>query len=250
MVISTTVTSMANTYFQFKQFEIQQQHAAMKVSTDSCLFGAWVAARAAASFSCAHRVLDIGTGTGLLMALLAQQCDATIDGIEIEATTAAEAAANCRRTPWHNRLRVLHADVRNQKVAQAYDLVISNPPFYENSLPSESAVHNVAHHGAALTLQQLVAFVAEALNNDGSFAVLLPFFREAEMVALCADKNLQLQQRTRVRHAPGKPFMRSMLWFVKGSTSLIADTDMSIHAATGKYSEDFIQLLQPYYLYL
>lgn len=222
----------------------------MKVSTDSCLFGAWVAAAAAGRFAATDHLLDAGTGTGLLMLMLAQQCDALIDGIEIHTATASEATDNCMRSPWKNRLVVVQGDVRQWICERKYDLIVSNPPFYERSLPSGSAAHNVAHHDAGLTLEQLSGFVQASLKEGGSFAVLLPFFREAEMIGLCAEKKMWLHKRVRIRHAPGKPFIRSMLWFQHHAHTACNADEMSIYDDRGMYSEKFVALLQPYYLHL
>lgn len=241
---------MPNSFFQFKQFGICQQKAAMKVSTDSCLFGAWVASYAGQRLNASHRILDVGTGTGLLMLMLAQQSEAMIEGIEIDEAAATEASYNCKSSGWRNRLQVLQADVRQFSCEGKYDLIISNPPFYERSLLSESRVQNIAHHDTGLTLYQLVAFIATALKQGGSFAVLVPFFRETEIIDLCTTKKLMLQQRVRVQHAADKPFIRSMLWFQQKTAIEAQEQVISIYSEKGVYSADFSNLLQPYYLFI
>lgn len=241
---------MPNSFFQFKQFNIHQQFAAMKVSTDSCLFGAWVGKKAACQFASSARILDVGAGTGLLMLMLAQQCEATIDGIELDVATATEATSNCNASVWSKRLHIIEGDVRHFEPIETYDLIISNPPFYERSLQSYRRLNNIAHHDAGLDFEQLVDFTKFALKEDGSFAVLVPFFRETEMIKLCSAKKLVLQQRMRVQHTADKPIIRSMLWFQQKGANRIHDDVISINGEDGFYSDAFVNLLQPYYLFL
>src|SRR4051812_24083842 len=117
---------MSNNYFQFKEFVIQQEHCAMKVCTDSCLFGAWASAWA----NNKKRILDIGAGTGLLMLMLAQNSSAIIDGIEIEPGCYRQLSTNVTSSPWADRLHAIENDVRQFQFKEKYDFIISNPPFF------------------------------------------------------------------------------------------------------------------------
>src|SRR5262245_58656662 len=145
---------MPNSYFQFKQFVIHQEHCAMKVTTDGCLFGAWVAASKAGNAAAGKHVLDIGTGTGLLSLMYAQKHPhAQIDAIEIDEAAAQQAADNFAASPWQKRLQLIHSDIKDYRPSHPYDTIISNPPFYENQLSSGNAKKNMAHHSSSIGLE-------------------------------------------------------------------------------------------------
>ena len=128
-----------NTYFQFKQFTVHQECCAMKVSTDACLFGAWLAQR-----GIGHRALDIGGGTGLLSLMLAQASTLYIDAIELEQDCFAQMKNNIQASPWAERICCLQGDVRHFAFTNSYDFIFSNPPFYEKQLPSPNPSINAA----------------------------------------------------------------------------------------------------------
>ncbi|HCL83101.1 MAG TPA: tRNA methyltransferase, partial [Chitinophagaceae bacterium] len=123
---------MSNSFFRFKKFTIQQDRCAMKVCTDSCILGAWTAGR----LQGAARVLDIGTGTGLLPLMLAQKTGATLDTIESDPEAVVQAGENIRQSPWAGRIRLLAGDVRTYPFTSFYDFIIANPPFFESDLRS------------------------------------------------------------------------------------------------------------------
>src|SRR5689334_16561633 len=153
--------------FRFKQFIIQQDKTAMKVTTDSCLFGAWLTNRLGESFG--QSVLDIGTGTGLLSLMFGQKNpNAIIDAIEIDAEAAQQAKENVEQSPWGERINVTNADIRRvADTLPAYDIVICNPPFHENQLSSDSYQKNTAHHSTELSLEDLLRIIPGRLKEEG-----------------------------------------------------------------------------------
>ena len=253
---------MPNNYFQFKQFTIQQEKAALKVSTDSCLFGAWVAeevrsmkyeVRSADNSLTTHHspltILDIGTGTGLLMLMLAQKCDALIDGIEIDEPSYQQAKENIEASPWKERLQLFHADVKHFNFTKKYDLIISNPPFYEGDLKSDVANRNVAMHDAGLKLDELLKVVDANLMDEGRFAVLLPYQRAAYTISLAENVNLYLQAHVQVRQTVKHGFFRSMLLFSRTKREPTIE-ELDIKDENNQYTNEFICLLKDYYLHL
>lgn len=119
---------MSNSYFQFKQFIIHQDACAMKVCTDACLFGAWVANKVQKLKP--NSVLDVGAGTGLLSLILAQKTDAIIHAVEIDDEAAKQAEDNFKSSPWSNRIKIINQPVQNIKITGKYDFILSNPPFF------------------------------------------------------------------------------------------------------------------------
>jgi len=137
---------MANTYFQFKQFTVQQDKCAMKVTTDSCLFGSL--SPTLSEGEGVLNVLDIGTGTGLLSLMFAQKKqNALIEAIEIDKDAFEQAKENIAASPWSYRINIIHADARNYPFPQKYDVIISNPPFYQNVLNTDDKMKNITHAG-------------------------------------------------------------------------------------------------------
>lgn len=253
---------MPNNYFQFKQFTVQQEKAALKVSTDSCLFGAWIAeevrnmkyeVRSSDSSLTTHHsplsILDIGAGSGLLMLMLAQQCNAVIDGIEIDEPSYQQAKENIEVSPWKERLHLSHADVKQYSFSKKYDLIISNPPFYEGDLKAVTANRNIAMHDAGLKLDELVAIVAANLTVGGCFAVLLPFARAEYMIKLAAAANLYLQKHVQVKQTEKHTYFRSLLLFTRVKTDAVTE-ELAIKDANNHYTAEFVLLLKDYYLYL
>ena len=116
---------MANPYFQFKQFTVYQDRSTLKVTTDSCLFGAWIAGRMSRRQLAIHKALDIGAGTGLLMLMLAQKFAGTIHGIEIDQDTYEQATENIKASPWNDRLHLFHHDIKLFELPHQYDLIFT-----------------------------------------------------------------------------------------------------------------------------
>lgn len=212
---------MPNHYFEFKEFRVEQDQCAMKVCTDACLFGAWTAAIINEFEIAPTNILDIGAGTGLLSLMLAQACSAQIDAIEMETGAATQAAANCKASPWKDRINVIPLALQAfKKNEPLYDFIISNPPFYEQDLKSPNSNKNLAHHSEALTLKELIASIKQLLTQNGYFAVLLPFERKAPFIAMAEMEGFYVQASTDVHQTEKHPPFRTML-LLRSSTTAI-----------------------------
>lgn len=246
---------MPNNNFQFKQFTVQQEKAALKVSTDSCLFGAWIAEEVRGMKNEVRNdgnpltILDIGVGTGLLMLMLAQKSEALIDGIEIDEPSYQQAKENIEASIWKERMQLFHADVKQFSFTKKYDLIISNPPFYEGDLKSDVAHRNVAMHDEGLKLDELVTVVDKNLADEGSFAVLLPYVRAERMIQLAKAVNLHLQTQVMVKQTVKHGYFRSMLLFSRNHAEP-ALNELAIKDENNQYTDEFVSLLKDYYLYL
>ena len=171
-----------NTFFQFKQFRIDQGQTAMKVTTEGCLFGAWVASQV----QNAKSVLDIGSGTGLLSLMLAQKLqDAQIHGVELNEDAAPQADQNFKESPWGERLFIHQQKIQEFQDTQKFDLIISNPPFFKQSLNSPDANVNLARHDDSMSQQDLIKAIKLNLNQEGLAFILYP-----EREAIVSDRML------------------------------------------------------------
>jgi tRNA1Val (adenine37-N6)-methyltransferase len=239
---------MPNPYFHFKQFTVYQQHTALKVCTDACLLGAWVAAALQEQSPPPQRILDIGTGTGLLALMLAQATTVPVDAIDIEPGACRQAEENFAASPWSARLRLWQGDVKTFSLPHTYDCIISNPPFFENDLHAASAIKNMAKHDATLTLEALLLTANRLLNKGGSFAVLLPFHRTEIFESMAVKTGFNLVKKMVVKQTPQHDHFRSMLYLQKGGTAPCTETNMVIRETANRYSKAFTDLLQAYYL--
>ena len=195
---------MSNPWFQFKQFTVYQDQCAMKVCTDACILGAWFADKAPAY----AQVLDIGSGTGLLMLMLAQKHKGGIRGIEIDLNAFRQLKDNIDKSPWRHLLKVYPGDIRSFSFPEKFDFIISNPPFYENDLPAASPTANLARHSKELTLSELLEAIDTNLSHNGSFGVLLPYHRttHGSKEQAATQHGFTLKEKLLVRQTPGHEF--------------------------------------------
>jgi tRNA1Val (adenine37-N6)-methyltransferase len=240
---------MPNNYFQFKQFTVYQDMCSMKVCTDACLFGAWVADKVEKGVLQSSKILDIGTGTGLLSLMVAQKSDTAIDAVELEENAFEQAKSNFGKSPWSERFHIINADVKHFNSNHRYDLIISNPPFFEKELRSPKEVVNLARHDSGLDIAELIKVVITHLDMEGRFAVLLPYKRIAEFEEMAKMEGLYVFDKMLVRQTPGHSPFRGLLLLSKNEMP-ISKGEMTIKNAVGTYTEEFEILLKDYYLNL
>lgn len=235
----------ANTYFQFKQFRIDQTMAAMKVCTESCVFGALIEAVGPS------RILDIGTGTGLLSLMAAQKFSCPIDAVEVEERAYQQALANFQASPWSDRLSLFHSSIQEFafEAQQCYDLILCNPPFFSNHLHSPSKARNMAMHNQTLPHSDLAEAIRKLLKDSGRAYVLHPP-SEADMFdTIAVGKNLHIQKRTQLMHHAEGHVLRYITVYGKEPKEYAMDIFV-IRDPAGAYTSDFVEKLKPYYLYL
>ena len=221
----------------------------MKVGTDGILLGAWCQACRGDAGSC--RILDIGTGTGLVALMLAQRNpNTTIDAIEIDDAACTQAAENFRESPWGERLNALHGCVRDYCSDTRYTLIASNPPWFSDSLMSASASRNVARHDDGLNKIDLLAAVNRLLAGDGRFCTVLPTAAGLEFIRLAGASGISCIRCCEVRATPDKAPGRLLLEF--GRTALVGSPESEcLTVETGArhdYTAGFRQLTHEFYL--
>lgn len=238
---------MSNQYFRFKQFIVCQDKSAMKVTTDACLFGAWLAVVLKESTG---RFLDIGAGTGLLSLMVAQKNQSHIDAVELDEPAFRQALENTGRSPWADRISVFHTAAQLFEPELKYDVIFSNPPFYQKDLRSPDQQRNVALHSKHLVLDELLLTVNRLLKPDGYFAVLLPPKRNAELEKMAADFSLHIVLKTAVRPTANHQVFRYMYLMREGVANNDHEIDeIIIREDSGHYTDKFFSLLEDYYLF-
>lgn len=237
---------MPNKNFQFKQFLIQQDKSAMKVTTDACLFGAVAANEIKNSY---QSILDIGSGTGLLSLMIAQKNNAFIDAVEIDKAAFEQTAENFEQSPWKERLAIFNENILEFAPAKKYGCIISNPPFYEKYLKSPDDKINAARHDDTLTLDELIKIVDTNLSADGIFAVLLPFSRNTKCLEIADKHSLYCFKNILIKQTPAHNYFRSILFFCRDKKEII-QYEVIIKDEKGNYTERFIEQMKDYYLYL
>lgn len=235
---------MSNTWFRFRQFTIEQAHCAMKVTTDACIQGAWTPV-----VQGTLRILDIGTGTGLLSLMLAQRSStAHITAIEIDEPAAVQAAQNAQNSPWHQRIEVVHGNILEHQPEALYNLIVCNPPFFANSLKNDQPNKTIARHNVTLTMEQLLHKATELLVPNGYFSLLLPATEYIIWLPVAQKLGLHETQRLDVRHHPHAPVKRIVAILSKQPVTAAAVTLLTIKDEAGQYTSDFSQLMHDYYL--
>lgn len=218
----------------------------MRVTTDACLFGAWISEH----FPTTGKVLDMGTGTGLLMLMLAQKMHGLIHGIEIAESACLDAGKNINDSPWKERLSLIHGDIRTHEFENKYELIVSNPPFYQGDLKRGSDDQNLAMHGTALSLRDLAIAIDRVLDINGKVALLVPPHRSEELKQMMHEHSLFEAVKLAVRHSRNHPTLRNIHIFTRQASDRLYTETLDIRETDGSYTEAFISLLKPYYLYL
>ncbi|GAB3745581.1 tRNA1(Val) (adenine(37)-N6)-methyltransferase [Spirosoma pomorum] len=231
--------------FRFKQFTIQQDRTAMKVCTDACVLGAWSGLADIPNV----RILDIGTGTGLL-ALMAAQRNATalIDAVEIDPVAAGQATENVAASPFADRVTVSNARIQDFEPAQRYDHILTNPPFYTNHLRSPNAAVNRALHTDELSFSDLLTAVNRLLKPGGQWWVLLPPYEAGQLAKLARSYNLLPVRRLALQHHEQKPVFRILTGFAYKQNTC-QDETLAVYELDGRtYTNAFQHLLRDFYL--
>ena len=232
---------MPNPFFRFKQFTVYHDRCAMKVGTDGVLLGAW------ARVSQARHILDIGTGTGLIALMLAQRSDAMITAIDIDEGAVAQATDNAGNSPWTSRIRVLQQDLCQYATDQRFDVIVSNPPYFIDSLKCPDNQRNTARHTDTLDASRLLCKASELLHPEGHLSLIIPVEQVLQIQRLGEECGLYLTRHTAVITRPGLSPKRALLEFRKTNGTCQTD-ELVIELDRHIYSEDYIALTREFYL--
>ena len=232
-------------YFQFKQFSIQQNKTAMKVGTDGVLLGSWVVITRKE-----ERILDVGTGTGLIALMIAQRSTAkVIDSVELSQAAYQQSTENFKKSNWSERLFCYHSSFQkfSNKMNGKYDLIVSNPPFYISTQETVLEDRAMARHSYHLPFNDLLLGVVKLLNKKGSCAFIIPFSEQDNFIVLAAEKGLFISQVTHVKGNNESPIKRSLLRFSFVKKEILRDV-LVIENFRHSYTKDYIELVKDFYL--
>lgn len=252
--------------FRFKRFTIHQDRTAMKVGTDGVLLGAWAPG--------GHRILDIGTGTGVIALMMAQRFpEATVTAVELDADAAAQARENIAQSPFADRVTVVEADIRSwrsgaagavssefselsefsefsecSEFSELFSAIVANPPFYEHSLPSRSAQRDMARSAETLSFAELMAAVRRLIAPTGTFSLVAPAHAMERLEAEAALEGLYIRERARVKTVDRKPPKRVLLTFSPTRPQVLRDETFVLQNADGQRSDWYSALTRDFYL--
>jgi len=235
---------MPNPYFQFKQFTIYHDKCAMKVGTDGVLLGAW------ASVEKALEILDVGTGTGLVAIMLAQRSMANIDAVEIDESAYSQAYENISACPWHERICLIKSSFQEYSAGcgKAYDLIVSNPPYFKNQYRPSERSRALARHDDSLSLKDLVLYAHKILKTDGIISVVLPVEAMKEYKEYLQHNNLYITRLLYVMPLPGRPVKR-ILMEAGREKKTIEENQLAIESGRRHhYTKEYIDLTNAFYL--
>ena len=242
---------MANSFFRFKQFTVSHDLCGMKVGTDGVLLGAYASL---VSEEKQPTILDIGTGTGLVALMLAQRYAlAQIDAVEINTQASKQAEMNCADSPWSERIRVYNQDIVDfSKTSKlCYDLIVSNPPFFENSLKADCVHRTQARHTDTLSFQTLLQCAHMLLAPHGRIVLILPVNVTQEIAQIAEAHSLAITHILWVRGNDSQPIKRAILslsHLAVGRSVVLHERELVIEQSRHQYTADYIALTQAFYL--
>lgn len=235
--------------FRFKQFSVEQNNAAMKVGTDGVLLGAW------ARVNPNEHVLDIGTGTGLLSLMLAQKVEGQckIEAIEIEKGALKDADQNISNFKWRDSIKLIDQDFNSFAPNKTYDVIISNPPFFEGLAPEINSRSIARNASDKLSYENLISRATQLLKNSGRFYLILPNEYLRKVINIAHSFGLGIQKQLNIKPKVNKPINRVLIKLSKianqevETTNLIQD-ELVIRTTNNIYTAEHKYLTREYYL--
>ncbi|HOT13640.1 MAG TPA: methyltransferase [Bacteroidales bacterium] len=233
---------MANSYFQFKKFTINQEKCGMPVNTDSVLLGAW------ANVDNCNKILDIGTGTGILSLMMAQRCNATIDAVEIDEASYLQALTNFEQSDWGDRINAYFCSIQEfaASTSSKYELLICNPPYFANAVKSTNHQKKTARHTDTLSFENLISATMHLLEDKGRLSLILPYSEGCIFIALAAKEGLFCVRKTNVKSVTHAPITRLLLEFAT-LPQQVAEDYLVIADEQNNYSDKFRHLTVDFY---
>ncbi|RXJ73775.1 tRNA (adenosine(37)-N6)-methyltransferase TrmM [Veronia nyctiphanis] len=228
--------------FQFKQFVVEDFGCGMPVSTDGIMLGAWATAQTNS------RILDIGTGTGLLSLMMAQRFpDTSITAVDIDATAVDAAQQNAAASPWSQRIQIQQQDITDWQTTTRFDTIVCNPPYFNSGEASTNSRRATARHTVTLSHQSLLNALSMLITPQGQAHLILPVYEAKALIEEAKDSGLHVSRLLEVAPTEAKPISRHLFTLVKNRPEKI-DAQSLVIRQQGAYSEAFIALTRDFYL--
>ena len=233
---------MANNHFSFKQFTIYQDKSAFKVGTDGVLLGAY------ADLNGVTNILDIGSGTGLLSIMLAQRCEAMITAIEPDHDSFIQSCENVNLVEWQKRIKIVNSDLQNfNSDNEKFDLIVTNPPYFCDSLKSPDPRKSAARHNDSLTTVEIVTGVKRLLKDDGRLQLILPYVEGNVFIADASRYGFYCNNILKIRPLPESEIRRLILTFTR-TKKIPVEKFLTIEHGRHQFTDDYINLTKDFYL--
>jgi len=234
---------MANNYFSFKQFTIDQERSAFKVGTDGVLLGA------CADISGVSTILDVGSGTGLISIMLAQRCDAEITAIEPDHESFLQASENVNRCKWHNRIKVEYTNLQNFiPTLNKFDLIVTNPPYFCDSLKNPDQRKSSSRHNNSLTTNEILKGVLKFMKDDGHLQLIMPYVEGNVFIAEAGKYGLFCNNILKIKPLPTSESRRLILTFSKFQKKTVEKFLTIEHGGRHIFTDEYINLTKDFYL--
>ena len=235
---------MGKNSFQFKQFTINQDRCAMKVGTDGTLLGAWANAPVEPC-----RILDIGTGTGLVALMMAQRYPKSqVIGIDIDRDAAIQAQENVDASPFSDRVKIINADAVKIEDKEGFDAIVCNPPYFVDSLTCPQDQRTLARHTITLTYEQLIQTAYKLLKNDGMFSIVVPTENNDAIESASALAGFMISRICMIKTTPNKLPKRQLIEFRKNRIDRIDFCEEILEIFPNQRSDWYYELTRDFYI--
>ncbi len=237
---------MSNSHFNFKQFSVLQDLCSMKVGTDGVLLGAWT------NIDNAIRILDIGTGTGLIALMLAQRSSANITAIDVEENACKQATINFDLSPWKERLCIAHSKIQDYQTDEKFDLIVSNPPYFTGYYSSDDISRDIARSAdMLLPYEELITAAKRLLKDEGRLSLIFPADQQEKIMGIALQNGFTFSRCTTVITKIGKDPKRVMTEWINSNNEFELISDELIIQADNDgrvYTQEYINLTKGFYL--